>query len=147
MAEKRKKVASICVKNGAKSCGTLELFPASMWGGSDALYRVRVGRKWLNGVHGDKQFMCLADVSQHIIGTILETTELFQQEPCPHHLVRGVRVSVPTVVGMECVHESTFIATEKPFLGYDGQWYVGVSMCGRGVVVIPCKECIVKCRL
>lgn len=143
MAEHRKKTASVCVKNGATN-GTLELFPASEWGGPDCAYRVRHARKWIDGTHGDMRFFTHdqinALVQRHIFGSD-DCAE--SSAKMPENFTRKTRVSVPTEDGMR---ECTLVSTEQPFRGHDGRWYVGCHMYGRGIVMVACDDVIIKGR-
>lgn len=145
MAEHRKKVASLCVKNSANTGRTLEFFPASEWEGPEGFYRIRVGRKWMDGTHGAKRFFSTdeiaAVVAQHLFGGDLDTAARTPDRP--EALGRGVRVSAPTG-GEESPHEVTHVVTEAPMQGRDGRWYVGVHLYGRGVVMVPAEACILK---
>lgn len=143
MAEKRKKTSSVCVKNGAMGSGTIEFFPASQWGGAPDVYRLRVNRQWLDGTYGEKRFFSPADVAcilaYHIFGVDLRE---IPRKKAPENMRRHTRISVP--VGSCGLREVTRISTERPFLCEDGHWYVGAYMLGRGVVMVPCDDVIVK---
>ncbi|HCG05548.1 MAG TPA: hypothetical protein DEV75_11895 [Desulfovibrio sp.] len=146
MAEHRKKCASVCVKNGAIGSGTVEFFPAAQWGGPQGLYRLRMGRKWLDaphGLHGTGRFLTVAEIAAllayHIFGVDLRHAA---PPPPPDHLPRKRLVAVRTGGTDEYpLHDVTRIASEAPVLGADGRWYVAVHLYGRGTVLVPAEEC------
>lgn len=143
MAEKRKKALSICVKNGAMGSGTIEFFPAKVWGGADDVFRLRVDRKWIDDGYTRKQFYTPTSIVSLLVCQIfgIDLREKLRN-PMPENMKKGVAVSVPT--GDGCTREGTHISTESPFLGADGRWYVGCYLFGRGTVMIPCEEVRIK---
>lgn len=138
MSEQRKKTASVCVKNGAIGSGTVEFFPASLWGGPEEQYRLRVNRSWCDGKHGHKRFLTHTEIAAvltyQLFGTELREK---QRNPAPQNMGYGVAVSAPNGTGARDV---TRISTEHPVLLHDGHWYVGCYLFGRGVVLVPCDE-------
>ena len=143
MAEQRKKAASICVKNGAKS-GTVELFCAPQWCGPVGMFRLRHNRCWVDGTHGTMRFFSQEDVCAYIahctFGTELCAENCANNAP---YFPYKMRVSVPNGRGA-CDRDVTTISTEAPFRGADGRWYVGAHIIGRGVVMVPCADVVVK---
>lgn len=142
MAEHRKKCASVCVKNGAKN-GTLEFFPAEEWGGPQGQYRLRSGRKWLDGTHGGKRYVPVGEVAM-MLAYLIFGVDLREMAPPPRpdHLSRNLRVAVRTGGTDEHpLYTVTFIHSEAPVLGADGHWYVAVYLYGRGIVLVPAEEC------
>lgn len=145
MAEQRKKTAQVCVKNGANGNGTLEVFPASEWGGPADHYRLRYRRCWLDGTRGGMRFFSPADIGPLLSSLLFDAyfcAESSAQE-APNNMAYKTRVSVPN--GKDSYsREVTTISTESPMRGADGRWYVGAHILGRGVVMIPCDDVIIK---
>lgn len=143
MAEYRKKCAAVCVKNGAIGSGTVEFFPAVEWGGPQGLYRLRMGRKWLEGTHGTMRFLTVQEVAALLAYQVFGV-DLREAAPAPRpdHLPRKCPVSVRTGGTDEHpLHDVTRISSEAPVLGADGRWYVAVHLYGRGTVLVPAEEC------
>ena len=142
MAEQRKKYASVCVLHGANGKSSIELFRASEWGGAPDMYRVRVEREWIGGTRKDKRLYTPQEVGEllarQIFADNLRDTE--RKEAAPD-MPRNLRVSAPCGVERR---EQTYIVTETPFRGADGRWYVGCYLVGRGVVMIPVEDIVVK---
>ncbi|WP_245590669.1 hypothetical protein [Nitratidesulfovibrio termitidis] len=121
----------------------MEFFPAVEWGGPQGLYRLRMGRKWLEGTHGTMRFLTVQEVAAllayHIFGVDLREAT---PAPRPDHLPRKSLVSVRTGGTDEHpLHDVTRISSEAPVLGADGRWYVAVHLYGRGTVLVPAEEC------
>jgi len=57
MGEKRKASFTILLrKQGKRKTHKIELYPATMWGGSKSFYRIRVDGKWFQDMVGKKLF-------------------------------------------------------------------------------------------
>lgn len=146
MAEQRKKAGSLCVKNAQTGASvTIELFPAPEWGGTAGLYRLRVNRAWLDGTRGAMRFFDLPGVWA-VVGACL-LGQVGQEPPAeapePPNMPRNALVSVPNG---SSGRDATRIGSERPFRGYDGRWYVACYLMGRGDVMIPCDDVIVRRR-
>lgn len=143
MAEQRKKAGTICVKNAQTGTATtIELFPAPAWGGTPGLYRLRVDRAWLDGRRGAMRFYDLpglwAVAQAYLLGQ-----ESPAEAPEPPDMPRNALASVPNGSGGR---DATRIGSEAPFRGYDGRWYVACYIIGRGDVMIPCDDVILRRR-
>lgn len=145
MSEQRKKSAQVCVKNGANGNGTVEIFPASEWGGPDGLYRLRYRRRWIDGTHGDMRFYTAHEVGALVASLLFDANFCAENSAneVPKNMTYKTRVSVPN--GRDATsRDVTTIATEQPLRGADGHWYVGAHIIGRGVVMVPCDDVIIK---
>lgn len=143
MAEKRNSCMAFCVKNGATS-HKVELFASHQWQGAPAgRYRLRVNRRWMDGPDGAHLYLApeqLGDALLRLAGLLPE-----QDDTAPA-LRRGTRVSVPNgrSIGPIPLRDVTHVMTEAPLRGFDGLWYVGVQIMGRGVVMVPAGEVRMK---
>lgn len=143
MAEQRKKAGSLYVKNAQTGAATtIELFPASAWGGAAGLYRLRVHRAWLDGTRGAMRFYDLSGVWD-VARACLLGEEPPAEAPQPPDMPRNALVSVPNGTGGR---DATRIGSEAPFRGHDGRWYVACYIIGRGDVMIPCDDVILRRR-
>lgn len=60
MSEKRRADLIINFQHGREVAGRLEIFRKSQWTGEARdryMYRLRFDSKWLNGVHGERQYV------------------------------------------------------------------------------------------
>lgn len=131
--DNRKFCASISVRNG-ESRVKLELSPASLHGGPDGCYRVRLARRWLDTEGGEPRFLDrngLARLAAQFALGGLEEPIPVPNIPCPS------RVSVLRDDG----YVGTWTNTE-PILDYTGRWVVNVSVDGKRVFV-PVEAVIV----
>lgn len=145
MSEKRKKIAQVCVKNGANGNGTVEIFPAQEWDGPIGHYRLRYRRAFVDGTRGAMRFFTPSDIGAFIASLLFDAafcTESSANE-APQTMIYKTRVSVPN--GRDATsRDVTTIATEQPLRGADGRFYIGAHLIGRGVVMIPCEDVIIK---
>jgi len=77
MSEKRRPSFIVNFQRGQAGRGKLEIFRKSLW--TDEIndryhYRLRLNNKWMNGLHGQKQYVLRAD----IVATVLK--ELAQED-------------------------------------------------------------------
>lgn len=137
--DNRKFCATICVKSGTTRA-RLELADAARHGGPAGRYRVRIDRRWHDQPDGADAWLDPTDVGT-LVAALLAGSSVPDAVPPRPDLPRGTRVSAPN--GRESgglpMRDSTRTATE-PVLGYDGQWMVGVILCGHGVVLVPVEE-------
>lgn len=119
--------ASISVRNGASRM-KLELSPASLYGGPEDRYRVRLNRRWLDTEDGAPRFFDrdgLASLAAELALCGLEAPAPAPSIPC------NSRVSVRRADGF---FEGTWTNSE-PILDYTGRWVVNVSLGGKRVFV------------
>ena len=103
------------------------------WGPAGC-YRVRINRVW-HDVDGKTAFLT---PKQAVGMAVMMTLGVFEPEPLPD-IPRGIRVSYQTASAdgdMPERRETGWTMTE-PIRAQDGLAYVGVSVYGRGVVMLP----------
>ena len=138
--DNRKFCASIYVRNGEQRV-KLELSPASLHGGPEGAYRVRLARRWLNTEDGEARFLNRDGLA--FLVAELGIYGLKEPVSAPKILCPS-RVSVLRADGL---YEGTWTNTE-PILDYAGRWMVNVSLGGKRVFV-PVENVIVhkgRCR-
>lgn len=121
--DNRKFCASISVRNREERA-KLELSPASLHGGPEGFYRVRLARRWLDTEDGAPRFFDRDGIARLAAGLALcglETPAPAPDIPC------NSRVSVKIADGF---YEGTWTNTE-PILDYTGRWVVNVSLGGK----------------
>lgn len=145
MAEHRKFSSVICVKTGAKTAAKIELFPAEQWlESAQGRYRLRINRRWHDFPEGGMAFLDARQVSDLVAG--LATGESPDLATAPD-LECGTPVSVPNgrILAGEAMRDVTRTAT--PLIrAYDGEWYAGVHLVGKGSVFVNAKDIIKKQR-
>lgn len=136
MGEQRKPVAVVLLKKPGKTTQKIEVFDAALWG--EAGWRLRRNGRWL----GPERAHCqdLAVIGQRVTDALAELLEQAVPEPeeAPQ-LPKGSRVAVRN--GTVCplrgeLKDCTWTRTE-PIRGYDGRWYVSVTLWGQGAVWVP----------
>lgn len=132
--DKRKFTGSISVR----TCGErvkLELSPASLHGGPEGFYRVRLARRWLDAEDGAPRYFDRDGLSR--LAAEFAVCGLEAPAPAPA-IPCNSRVSVKMTGGL---YEGTWTNTE-PILDYTGRWMVNVSLGGKRVFV-PVEDVIV----
>lgn len=149
MAEKRTFSSSVCVKSGAKTMFKIEFFPAEQWqestqaGGELAgRYRLRINRRWHDLPEGGPAFL---DVVQIAVLMASLATGTDPALPAAPDLPRTSVVSVPNgrILAGQTQREVTRTITD-PFRAYDGRWHVAVTLYGKGGVIMPVADVIIK---
>lgn len=118
---------TISVRNGEKRT-RLELSHASLYGGPNDAYRVRLNRRWLDMEDGTPRFFNRDVLNDLVMGLVLG--ELKTPSPAPD-IPCNSRVSVRRADGF---YEGTWTNSE-PILDYAGRWMVNVSLGGKRVFV------------
>lgn len=108
----------------------VQLSPAEIYGGQEGEWRVRVNRRWHDGVDGKPLFLDRAGLAE-FLATVLAAGTV-ETPPCPA-LCADMRVSLPRPAdvnddGYDYVQGYVFAA---PILARDGRWYVPVGGAGR----------------
>ena len=124
---------SLSVRQGSRRV-RFELAKAEAYGGPAGCYRVRVDRVW-HDVDGKPAFLTTAQI---VDMAVMMTLGDFEPEPLPD-IPRGTRVSVQTAPADGDVPErrETGWTMTAPIRAQDGRVHVGVSVYGRGVVMLP----------
>ena len=121
--DKRKFTGSISVR----TCGErvkLELSPASLHGGPEGFYRIRLARRWLDTEDGSPRFFDRDGIAR--LAAELALCGLEPPAPAPDIPINS-RVSVRRADGF---YEGTWTNTD-PILDYTGRWVVNVSLGGK----------------
>ena len=111
-----------------------ELAKAEAYGGPAGCYQVRINRVW-HDVDGKTAFLA---PKQAVGMAVMMTLGVFEPEP-PPDIPRGIRVSYQTASADGDMPErrETGGTMTEPIRAQDGLVYVGVSVYGRGVVMLP----------
>lgn len=116
----------------------IDLSPAEEHGGEEGLFRVRIGRRWLDTPEGGKLFfdkIRLAElVAAHVFADVDATLPTAAPDiPCHS------RVSVKFWHGGNPHSEAVYTATPF-FRGFDGRFYVWVMTYEAGFICVPSKD-------
>lgn len=125
---------SFSIRQGSRRV-RFELAEAERYGGPAGCYRVRVDRVWY-GMDGKEAYLTPQQVANLAAQVVFG--DAFKPEPLPD-IPRGIRVSYQTAPAdgdMPERRETGWTMTE-PIRAQDGLVYVGVSVYGRGVVMLP----------
>ena len=120
--DKRRFTGSVSIRAG-ETRFKAELSPAPLYGGPEGCYRIRLARRWLDGI---------ARLAAELALCGLETPPPAPDIPC------NSRVSVRRADGF---YEGTWTNTE-PILDYRGRWMICVSLNGQRVFV-PVEDVVV----
>jgi len=122
----------------------LELSPAENYGGEEGLFRVRIGRRWIDTPEGAPLFfdrVRLADLlASHVFGEAVAT----MPEAAPV-LPRNTRVSVKFRHEGSPHQEATYTAS-PPWRGFNGRFFVWVMTYEAGFIAVPVEDVEVKRR-
>ena len=162
--DKREFVGSVSIRV-EETRRRLELAPAETYGGPEGLFRVRMGRRWVNadglclsrsqGDAGGKaprpkrgtpegkplffDRARLADlIAAHAFGE--SVTALPESAP---DLPRNSRVTVKFQHRGLPWSEGVFTSS-PPWRGFDGRYYVWVMTCAEGFIAVPTDDVIVR---
>ena len=116
----------------------LELSPAEEHGGEPGLFRVRIGRRWVDTPEGGKLFfdrVRLADfLAAHVFGEAVATMPTKAPD-----IPRGSRVSVK--FWHDDMPHSEAVYTSSPvYRGFDGRFYVWVMTYEAGFIAAPVED-------
>jgi hypothetical protein len=116
----------------------LELAPAEIYGGEEGLFRVRIGRRWIDTPEGKPLFfdrVRLADMlAAHAFGEAMTTLP----ESAPD-LPRSSRVTVK--FWHQGIPQSEGVYTSTPlWRGFDGRFYVWVMTYRAGFIAVPVED-------
>lgn len=130
MSEKRKKISSFCLRNGATTI-RVGLYEADQWeDGEPYCYRVNIDGRWHDAPDGSRLWLDVEEVGVLVSNLMLYGSELPPPPALPPKPVvhKGQPVSLPcgpfTAKGEPLGREVGRISSEDVLLGYDGQWYV-----------------------
>ena len=136
----RKFSGSISVRIGTKRT-KLELSPAELHDGQAGLFRLRLGRRWIDTLEGELRFFDRAALATLIAETALgELKELPSKPP-----VLSVKTKVSAKFWLEDTpHQEATWTSTPPIRGYDGRFYVGVMTYAAGFIFVPCEDVTVR---
>lgn len=116
----------------------LELSPAEDHGGEEGLFRVRIGRRWLDTPEGGKLFFDKVRLAELIADHVFVSAVAVLPEKAPD-IPRGSRVLVKywhrSNPQAECVYTASPI-----FRGFDGRFYVFVMTLEAGFIAVPVED-------
>lgn len=134
MPDSRKFCASISVRAGQEH-SKIEIAPAEDYGGHPGFYRLRVGRRWLNGQDGQPRFFDRASIAKFAAETALCALEAPAPRP---DIPPDCRVTVRVWKDDFPEYHGTWTYSE-PILDYSGRWLILVSIEGKRRFV-PCED-------
>lgn len=144
MSEKRKQCISLCLKADGKTSVKIELFPSDQWpdveGSAPGLYRIRTNDAWYCPDDQKYTFLTLdavtkifsEEVSKDLGGDCSQNAE-----ECTIKSGAPVRMFTGEMIGDKKIYTLSRVATDPPIKGYDGRWYVGVILFGKGARLVP----------
>lgn len=141
MAEKRKFSKVFCVKNNAKTSYKIEVFPAEQWeNGVVGQYRLRINRKWSEPPEANSYYTqaMIFEILQNLSFGSCQTLADAPNLPCGSR-VKVTTEKIATDLGEVRMCACTFTST-PPIRGYDGNFYVGVLLLGKGVAFVPVED-------
>lgn len=131
----------------ASSMGTqrvrFELSPAALHNGPIGLYRVRVGRRWLDTPDGSPRFMDREQLAALVISAALGDLEI--APPAPEDFRQYTRCSV-TLNRKGESYSTQCTVLSAPIRAFDGQYYVFIHAYGPGRCFVPAENIIVRAK-
>ena len=112
-----------------------ELSPAENYGGEEGLFRVRMGRRWIDTPEGTPLFFDRARLADLIAGHVFGEAVAALPEKAPE-LPRNSRVSVKFWHDGVSHCEGVFTSS-PPWRGFDGRFYVWVMTYTAGFIAVP----------
>jgi hypothetical protein len=136
MKDKREFCGSISVRIDTTR-RKLELAPAENYGGGSGLYRVRIGRRWVDTPEGAPLFFDRA----RLAGLIADQAfgEAPRQPEAAPEIPRNTRVTVQFRHAGEPRCEGVYTSS-PPWRGADGRYYVWVMTYAAGFIAVPTDD-------
>jgi hypothetical protein len=116
----------------------LELSPAEKYGGEEGLYRVRIGRRWIDTPEGKPLFFDRARLADLIAAHAFGEAVSVLPGGAPD-LPRNTRVTVKFWHRGEPMLEGVFTSS-PPWRGFDGRFYVWVMTYTAGFIAVPVED-------
>lgn len=121
----------------------LELAPAELHGGGEDMFRVRMGRRWLDAppdANGKSRplFFDRARLADCIAAHVFADS-VAELPAAPPDIPRNSRVSVKFWHQDRPRQEGVYTAT-PPFRGFDGRFYVFVMTYEAGFIAVPLED-------
>jgi hypothetical protein len=120
----------------------LELSPAEKYGGEAGLFRVRIGRRWIDTPEGKPLFFDRARLAELIAAHALGEAVAVLPDTAPD-LPRNSRVSVKFWHRGMPWCEGVFTSS-PPWRGFDGRFYVWVMTYAAGFIAVPVDDVEVR---
>ncbi len=118
----------------------LELSPATLYGGPEGFFRVRIDRRWYDTADGKPQFLRAEDVVRFLCRAVFDGTP--SPKPAPVIPV-GSRVTARLWNDTEPEFIGTWTLS-PPILAHDGVWKVLIRTIDRGSIFVPCDDVKVR---
>lgn len=143
MSEKRKKIASFCLKSRANTAHKVELFDAEEWpDGPRGSARLRIDGRWKDGPDKARLFLNASGVADVVQRLLIEGG--LPAAPCRPQVRKGQIVSVPCAPydddGFAWGSEQGRIVSDDVLLGHDGRWYAVISGVTVKTRFFPCED-------
>jgi len=141
--DKREFCGSISVRIDTKRC-KLELSPAENYGGPEGLFRVRMGRRWIETPEGAPLFFDRVRLADLLAGLAFgeQAATLPEQAPdVPNKARVTVRYEKDGVPQCEGAWSAS-----PPFRGFDGRFHIFVLTYGAGLIAVPTDDVTVSGR-
>lgn len=145
MSEKRRKIASFCLKNEAKQSVQAEVFPSALWeDGQEGFYRIRQDGRWKD-CEGEFPYRSAEAVSLYIGGLVREAlaqSDAAAAEPVKLRKCEPLeRCFVPcgpvdAEIGIQLESCEARVMSNNFVIGQDGRQYIAVSAHALGGTVI-----------
>lgn len=116
----------------------IELSPAEEHGGEPGLFRVRIGRRWVDTPEGGKLFFDRIRLADFLAGHVFGDAVATMPEKAPE-IPSGSRVSVKYWYKDNPHWEGVW--TKSPvYRGFDGRFYVWVHTVDAGTIAVPVED-------
>ncbi|MDR1946460.1 MAG: hypothetical protein LBQ51_04755 [Desulfovibrio sp.] len=116
----------------------LELSPAELYGGEEGLYRVRLGRRWIDTPEGKPLFFDRTRLADLLAAHAFGEAAAVLPDKLPD-LPRSSRVSVKFWHDGLPRRELSWTAS-PPWRGFDGRFYVFAMTVAAGFIAVPVDE-------
>lgn len=129
--EKREFCASVCVARRGEKNVLIELSPAPIYGGPEGMFRIRIGRRWVNLPTGGKKFFTPESLAT---GPLLESllgSAATSSPAVPFDLPKDTRVTVCKWGTDDMPRYYPGWTVMPPIQGMDGKVYVAVTYNGK----------------
>ena len=129
--EKREFCATVCVARRGEKSVLIELSPAPIYGGPEGMFRIRIGRRWVNLPTGGKKFFTPESLAT---GPLLESllgSAVTSPPAIPFDLPKDTRVTVCKWGTDDMPRYYPGWTVMPPIQGIDGKVYVAVTYDGK----------------
>lgn len=116
----------------------IDLAPAEEYGGEEGIFRVRIGRRWLDSPDGHKLFFDKLRLAELVAGHVFADAVAMLPET-PPDIPRSSRVSIKFWHNNKFHSEGVFTSS-PPYRGFDGRFYVWVMTYAAGFISVPVEN-------